>query len=118
MTSTPRLIQTSYKGVHIMSFMQGITAIDLWVKRATPDVPNDGKYHIVQQGVIVASYRGEARAITKYRELVAQSGYTPPPLTNTGAAEAARRENLERGFNEAEDYWNTTGAYRKRGGHR
>jgi hypothetical protein len=82
-----------------MPSRRGIEAIDLWVKQATPDVPNDGKYHVVHQGKIVASYRGEAKALAEYRRLIKEIGYTPPKPEASDAAE----------------YWSRAGDFRAGG---
>ncbi|MFN8533619.1 MAG: hypothetical protein U0556_08740 [Dehalococcoidia bacterium] len=98
-----------------MEFSQGIPSIDLWVKRATADVPNDGRYHVVQHGGIVASFRQKAAALAKYQALRAESGYMPPQKNDPTRDEMLRREDIARDLDRGFDYWNSAFGHRSGG---
>jgi len=100
-----------------MSFVQGIEPIDLWVKKGTPDVPDDGKFHVVHQGKIVASYRRETQAVIEYRRLVKEISYTPDPsLAKPPDLEAATRAYIEYQMNAEEEFWAAAHSHRHKGG--
>lgn len=80
-------------------YREGIPAIGVSLEQGTEDVPDDGKYYIVIDGAIVASFSSEKRAQTEYRSrrdaLVAELGYSPDfqPLP---PEEVLRRERVDR----------------------
>jgi len=52
-------------------FRQGIPIINLFIEKETDKVPSDGKYHLIQNGTILASSRSLKIIQKKYNEIVA-----------------------------------------------
>lgn len=66
-----------------MRFKQEIPALGLSVERGTPDVPDDGRYHVVVSGDITLSSASQRKAVEFYRSerdrLFAIHGRPAPP---------------------------------------
>jgi hypothetical protein len=54
-----------------------IPALDLSIERYTNRVPPDGKYHLIQRGNIIGSFRSKKQAEEKFYQIVKESGYKP-----------------------------------------
>ena len=73
-------------------YRQGIPDLDLWVERGTPNVPADGRFHVVHDGKSVSNHAREADALAAYnrlRESLRPSQQAAPPIDT---AEVLRRE--------------------------
>jgi len=84
------------------------------IKRATPDVPTDGRFHLLQNGQIVRSFRSLNAALDAYRQEIAASGWTPSPPERAKIDVAAM--NADRLLGSAEEFWSQSSAHRRRGG--
>lgn len=96
-------------------FRQGFPDIDLFVEQGTARVPNDGKFHVIYQGKIRASFRARARAITEYKRLIAEIGYTPPKPKPEDKSKIIAREAIERDLDRIAAYWDRAESYRTGG---
>ena len=56
-------------GITSRVFRQSFPAANLSLERATENVPDDGCFHLLIDGVIVKSFRSEKAAQTEYRAL-------------------------------------------------
>ncbi len=95
-------------------YKQGVPAIDLYIERDTERVPADHRYHVVERGVVVASYRTLRAAQRRYHERLLAANYTPAPAEQVSAEERLRTENLERDLLRSASYW--AESYRYGGG--
>ncbi|MBI4318285.1 MAG: hypothetical protein HY675_07335 [Chloroflexi bacterium] len=50
-------------------FRQSFPAAELSLERATENVPDDGRFHLIVNGVVVKSFRFEKAAQTEYQAL-------------------------------------------------
>jgi hypothetical protein len=96
------------------SYRHYLPALDLSIERYTNRVPADGKYHLVQKGNIIGSFRSRKQAEEKFHQLVEESGYKPDS-TKTKPVDPAQ-EALER-YSMAKDiFWAEGPKYRSKGG--
>ena len=69
-------------------------ALGLSVEQGTPAAPDDGRYHVLFQGELVASYRSEKKALQVYRakrrELI-DAGWELPKPEGPTSEELRRR---------------------------
>lgn len=90
---------------------------DLSIERNTPSVPQDGRFHILMKGTIVASFRSLRQAEARFAELKRELGI---PQSKKSSEQEQRdpiaREHIERLLDAAEAYWSESHRYRKRGG--
>jgi hypothetical protein len=84
------------------------------IKRATEDVPNDGRFHLVRNGQIVASFRTERDALLPYREAIQQSGWVPAEKVQGRVDISA--VVADQAAAAAEDFWHESSKHRRRGG--
>jgi len=96
------------------TYVQEIASARVAIKRGTPDVPADGRFHLVHDGHVKASYRGLKAATEAYRQLLADIGWKPPAKAKQELDLARLQE--ERFFDEYEAYWSRSGSYRAKGG--
>ncbi len=80
-------------------YREGIPALRLSLEQGTDVVPNDGQWHIVFDGEVVASFASEKKARAEYRQrrdlLVAETGFQTSFRLPT-SEEVLRREALDR----------------------
>ena len=90
-------------------FRVGIPALGIAVCRGTEDVPDDGRYHVVVDGQIVASERSQKRALGIYRErrdqLIADGAELPAPEPPIDPAERLRQERVDRDIRSMRSEW-------------
>jgi len=96
-------------------FRLALADIGLSIEQNTDNVPNDGRYHVIRHGVVVASYPSLKRARDHFQQLKQEAGYRPP-AADAGAADKANREHIERVLDAATSYWDTSHKFRGRGG--
>ena len=96
------------------SYRQAIPAIQLSLERATPNVPQDGHYHVLLKGQVKGRFRSFKQAQVAYKTLIEQSGYTPP--SNSPSEYSGRPQAVERYMDQLEDYWLSSHKHRRRGG--
>lgn len=96
------------------SYRQAIPAIGLSLERYTGAVPDDGYYYVLKDGEVKGRFRTLRQAQAKYKELLAASGYQPPPLQPRKVDPS--REAVERYMDELEAYWGDSHKHTHRGG--
>lgn len=69
------------------------------VQRGTPDVPDDGRYHVVVDGEIVLSTRVEAAALAEYHDIKDQRQAPRKKRLQEEKAEAAYQSMREAFWN-------------------
>ena len=95
------------------AYRQYIPAINLSIERFTEQVPNDGQYHVRNDGKIVGSFRSLKQAQAMFKELVQASGYkTSPPERGKTASEIM----TERYMDAKDLYWANSHKHRSGGG--
>ena len=84
------------------------------IKKGTGDVPNDGRYHLVQDGQLVAAFKRLVAATTAYNEAVARTGWRQPvvPGKTVDFAGLAAQEFLD----SAQEFWSRSSQFRRKGG--
>jgi hypothetical protein len=95
-------------------YSQEIASAGVAIKRGTPDVPADRRYHLLHDGEVKGSYRGLKAATVAYRQLLADIGWKPPEKARQELNIAKLQE--ERFFDEYEAYWSRSAGHRSKGG--
>ena len=57
-----------------------IPDINLSIEKGTKDVPNDGRYYLLMDGIITEKFTLLKKAEERFKELVKASGYKPEPI--------------------------------------
>lgn len=84
------------------------------IKRDTPDVPADGRYHVTHEGEVRSSHRSLKAATAAYRQLLEELGWTPPEIKREPIDHV--KAHTDRFFDEWNDYWGQSHGFRPRGG--
>jgi hypothetical protein len=100
--------------MNVESYRQSISAIGLSLERGTADVPKDGHFYVLLNGVVKGRFRTMRQALALYKSLLKESGYTPPPPGDKKADPA--REAVERYMDELESYWADSHKHARSGG--
>ena len=100
-------MQTSY-------YKQYVPGFHLSLERGSDSVSADGRYHILQNGQIVASFRMLKKAQEKLRELAKQAGYMPEETKNE--PKNAAQEGIERYLDAKDRYWAESYKFKGKGG--
>lgn len=95
-------------------YRQTIPAISLSLERYTAAVPDDGYYYVLKDGRVEGRFRTLRQAQARYKELLAASGYQPPPVEAKEVDPA--KEAVERYMDELEAYWGDSHKHARRGG--
>jgi len=77
-------------------------------------VPSDGKFHVVDKGNIVGSFRSIKKAEEKFYQIVKESGYKPDTTINESLDPS--KEALERYALEKAIFWAEGPKYKGKGG--
>lgn len=86
------------------------------LERATGHVPDDGRFHVVVQGVIVKSTRSLNAALKAYREAINASEKKPPQSGEKQTPQdIVRREADEIEFYRSALYWSYSHNYARGG---
>lgn len=93
-------------------YKQSIPTIGLSLERHTKAVPSDGHYYVLLGGDVKGKFRNKNAALELYRELLRDSGYTPPPVEKA----TARNEAVEGYLDAKESYWGDSHKHTRRGG--
>ncbi len=86
----------------------------LSIEQNTENVPNDGRFHVILNGNVVASYPSLKRARDRFQQLKEETGYRPPGRRD--GEDLANREHIERVLDAATSYWDSSHKFRGRGG--
>ena len=98
-------------------FRLAIPEVGLSIERNTGDVPDDGKFHVLQQGNIVGSYPSLKRARPHFQKLKEEAGYHSQLVAdNSAGQDLANKEHVERFLDAASSYWSQSHRYRSGGG--
>jgi hypothetical protein len=97
-----------------------VPGLDFSLERGTDLVPDDGRYYIVRNGAVIASFRSERAAVGRYKEMIAEAGGYPAQQESGLTPEERRailiKESINKRLDLAEDYW--TAASRKHKGNK
>ncbi len=96
------------------AYRQSIPAIGLSIERGTAGVPDDGYYYVLFKGDIRGRHRALIRARAQYKDLLAESGWTPPPREQAPVDHG--KAAVEAYLDELEDYWTSSHKHARRGG--
>jgi hypothetical protein len=88
--------------------------VDLYIERGTERVPADGRYHVVERGEIIGSYRPLRSAQRCYQRRLKELKFVPKVQDAPTSDEQLRNENLERDLLRSASYW--AESYRHSGG--
>lgn len=95
-------------------YRQSIPDIHLSLEYCTASVPRDGHYYVVKDGRIDGRFRTLKEAQVRYRQMVADSGYTPPGKVAKVDEKAA--PEVEQFLDRLQDYWTDSHKHTRRGG--
>lgn len=84
------------------------------IKRGTPDVPNDGGFHLLVNGEIVKSFRSRAAANDAFKDAVAKSGWVPEPKSDEKIDFS--KMATDKFFDDYDAYWSRSSAFTPKGG--
>ena len=65
---------------------QGIENAGLFIKKGTDDVPDDGKYHLVQSGKVVFTHSNLKTIQKRYSEILSTIEYEKPKTDFTASS--------------------------------
>ena len=98
-------------------FRLAIPEAGLSIEQNTESVPHDGKYHVLQQGAIVASYPSLKKARDRFQQLKQEAGYSPRKADEPSEGDdLASKEHVERLLDAAGRYWGDSHRFRGKGG--
>ncbi len=104
-------------GHNLLAMNRYLPALGISLERGTSSVPDDGRFHVVKDGQILASYRVYAAADKKYRQVVAEAGgsLTPPKkqLTAEERRQLLRDEDTQKNLDLSDIYWSAAGKKHK-----
>lgn len=86
-------------------YKQGVPAIDLFIERGTDRVPQDQRFHVIETGAVIGSFRTLRAAQRLYQERLTALHFAPTPAAVISTDEQLRRENLERDLLRSASYW-------------
>lgn len=92
-------------------YRQGIADIDLFIEQDTPNTPEAKRFYVIHRGNIVDSYISLKAAAKRYKAIIQDVGYTPPPVeqtANNAIAQAAQDDLMSR----KDLYWSASSAHR------
>lgn len=92
-------------------YRQSIPDLGLSIERSTEATPDDGKFHVIQHGELLGSYRALNRAKEMFRQIIEESGYDPSPAVQ---AKTVSQMMTERYMEAKDRYW--ADSYKHRGG--
>lgn len=95
-------------------------SLNLSVEKGTSNVPDDGRFHVVKDGQIVASYKLFAPAEKRYRQLINEAGGATKTARVPMSAEERRaliiHEDIQKNLDLFDAYWGNAGT--KHQGHK
>ena len=97
----------------VESYRQSIPTIGLSLERGTADIPKDGHFYVLLNGVIKGRFRAMKQALALYKSLLEESGYTPSRVDTQGNP---AHEAVERYMDELDAYWTNSHRHARRGG--
>jgi hypothetical protein len=98
------------------SSRQYVPSLGISLEYRTEDVPDDGKYHVLVDKEIVASYKSKAAATKRYKELIELAGGYPVSkvkMTEEEKRKLAIEADVNRVLDLAEQYWGSAGTRHK-----
>ncbi len=96
------------------SFRYTAVGSTLSVERSTLNVPDDGKYYLLDEGRILAAFPSKKQAVARFRQLLKERDYRPPDFEpkKPNASEL----DLEEYFYAKEMYWGRSHRHAAKGG--
>ena len=88
--------------------------LHLSIEKYTKNVPNDGKYHIVKDGIIIANYRKKKEAEERFYEVIRENNYKFEDETKYVVNSA--EESIERYLMAKDVFWAEGPKYKSKGG--
>lgn len=88
-------------------YKQRLPALGLSIERGTPDVPDDGAFHLLRDGVELRSYRSLAAAQKAWKTIVAESGWQPAPKVIRSPEEMLEAERSAADRDARNEYWHS-----------
>lgn len=93
-------------------FRISIPTLELAMSRGTEDVPADGRYHVIADGVIIASAKSKQKALAIYRErrdqLIAAGAELPEPAPQPDAQKRLQQERTDSAIRAMRGDWLTS----------
>jgi hypothetical protein len=89
------------------SYVQRLPALGLAILQNTGDVPHDGWFYLVRADVVLGRYRYLKAAKAAWDQVLAESGWTPPPKSRLSPEEVLKREKVARDRADYFEYWNS-----------
>lgn len=86
----------------------------LSVEKDTLNVPDDGKYYLLDDGRILAAFSSKKQAVDRFRELLKERDYQPPDFEPEKPNVSDL--DLEEYFYAKEMYWGKSHKYGDKGG--
>lgn len=96
------------------SYRHLLPNLHLSIERYTNNAPNDGKYHVLKDGIIVASYRKKKEAEERFYEIIKANNYKLEDEKKYTADSAG--ETIERYLMAKDAFWIEGPKYKSKGG--
>lgn len=94
-------------------FKEAVPHLGVSLEQGTPDVPDDGQYHVVHNGAVVFSAVSQRKATVEYQRIRDELRKDDP---GTGWTPPTREERLRREKAESDLYAVRADSYRRREG--
>ena len=88
-------------------YVQRLPALGLSIERNTSAVPLDGRWHLLRDSVEINSYRSLKAAQEAWRQIVAESGWTPPRVEQRSPSEIREAERRAQDRDARNEYWHS-----------
>ena len=88
-------------------YVQRLPALRLSIERNTPAVPADGRWHLIRNGAEIKSYGSLKAAQEAWRQIVAESGWTPPQVDQRSPSEIREAERRAQDRDARNEYWHS-----------
>lgn len=97
-------------------FRMNLPDLALSIEQNTENVPQDGRFHVIHNGVDLGSYPNLKRAREHFQKIKDAAGFQAPGAEPPGGAGAANKEHIERLLDAASSYWSQSHKFRSGGG--
>jgi hypothetical protein len=88
-------------------YVQRLDALGLSIERNTEAVPADGAWYLLRNGDVIGRYRSRKAAQEAWRQIIDESGWTPPKTAHRTTEEMLAAERAARDRDARNEYWHS-----------
>jgi hypothetical protein len=89
------------------AYQQFLPTLALSIERGTPNVPDDGAYHLRRDGVEIGSYRSLKAAQKAWRKILEDQDWKPLAKDRKSPSEMADAERRAADRDARNEYWHS-----------